>query len=131
MEISPAGEHDVRIREALLSLQVSERLAALHRATSSVSGALVEYKKAVIEELAIAIRLRDSRVRLEVERDAELLAMLPVPVSPLSEGEAGLEPTGVKDPLLEEVSRSPRKRLSSELVPLEKISKKPRRPTLA
>ena len=130
-EISTAGEHDIRVREALLSLRVSERLAALLRTTDSVSGALMEYKKAVIEELAIAIRLKDSRVRLEDERDAELLALLPVPVSPLSEGEAALEPAVLRVPLHEEVSRSPRKRPSSELVPLEKISKKPKRPTFA
>ena len=87
LEIAPAGEHDVRIKEALLSLQVSDRLAALLRASISVEKALLDYKKAVVEEVAIAIRLRDSRVRLEDKRDAKLLAMLPVPLSPLSEGD--------------------------------------------
>ena len=130
LEISPAGEHDVRIKEALLSLQVSERLGTFLRATGLAGGALREYKKAVVEDLAIATRVRDSKVRLENERDAELLALLPVPVSPLSVGEAGLDPTEVKDPP-DEVSRSSRKRLSSEIVSLEKIPKKIRRPKLA
>ena len=131
LEIAPAGEHDVRIREALLSLQVSDRLAALLRTSISVKRALLDYKKAVIEELATAIRVRDSRVRLEDERDAQLLAMLPVPLSPLSEGDVELESTELKDPVLEESTRPPRKRVSSELTTLERIPKKSRRPTLA
>ena len=64
--------------------------------------------------MAVAIRLRDSRVRLEDERDAELLAMLPLPVSPLSEGDTVLDTSEVKDASSVEVLRSPRKRLSSE-----------------
>ena len=130
VEICPSGEHDVRIREALLSMHVSDRLAAVVRSTTSVKGALIEYKKSVIEDLAVAMRLKDSRVRLEDERDAELLAMLPLPVSPLSEGDVGLDTSEVKVVPLEDVLRSPRKRLSSELVSPVKIPKKQRRPTL-
>ena len=131
LEIAPAGEHDVHIKEALLSLQVSDRLATLLRASTSVKKALLDYKRAVVEELAITIRLRDSRVRLEDERDAELLALLPVPMSPLSEGDVELESTELKDPVRVEATRPPRKRVSSELTTLERIPKKPRRPTLA
>ena len=110
---------------------MSDRLAALLRASISVEKALLDYKRAVVEEVATAIRIRDSRVRLEDERDTELLAMLPVPLSPLSEGDVGLESTELKDPVLEDTTRPPRKRVSSELTTLERIPKKPRRPTLA
>ena len=132
LEIAPAGEHDARIMEALISLQVSDRLATLLRASTSVSKALLNYKKAVIEELAIAIRRRDAKMRLEDERDAELLAMLPIPMSPASEGDAGMGSTELKDPVLDDnVDRPPRKRVSSELAFPERIPKKPKRPTLA
>ena len=68
---------------------------------------------------------------MEDECNAELLAMLPLPVSPLSEGDTGLDTSEVKDASLVEVLRCPRKLLCSELVSAVKTPKKQRRPTLA
>ena len=70
-------------------------------------------------------------LREEDERDAQLLAMLPSPVSPVSEVDTALEPTFEKELSLEVAPTSARKRDSSALLSLERIPKKPRRPTLA
>ena len=57
--------------------------------------------------------------------------MLPSPVSPLFEVETGPEPAFGKDLPMEVVSTSARKRDSSGLLSLDRIPKKPRRPSLA
>ena len=131
VDMALVGKHGVRIRDALLSLQVSERLEAILRTAVSVHEALLGYKKAVVEDLAIAIRLKESVLRKEYERDAELLALLPSPVSPVSEVDTGLEPAVEKDLSLEVGSKSAQKRDSSGLLSHERSSKKPRRPVLA
>ena len=84
-ETDPHGLHDDLVRVALISLSVSERLEALLGAMSPVSAALLEYKKAVIEDLAISMRRRAANIHVEEERDAELLSLLPEPTSAISE----------------------------------------------
>ena len=96
-------------------MQVSERLEAILRTAGSIDEALVGYKKAVVEDLAIAIRRKESMLREEDERDAQLLALLPSPVSPVSEVDTALEPTLEKDLSLEVASTSFCKRDSSAL----------------
>ena len=84
-ETDPHGLHDVLVRDALISLSVSERLEALLGAMSPVSAALVEYKKAVIMDLAISMRRREAKIRVEDEHDAELLSLPPEPTSAVSD----------------------------------------------
>ena len=77
------------------------------------------------------MRTKESVLREEEERDAELLAMLPTPVSPLSEVEAELEPSLVQEIPLELMATSARKRVSSLLLSPERIPKRTKRSTLA
>ena len=49
VDMALVGKHGVRIWDALLSLQVSERLEAILRTAVSVHEALLGYKKAVVE----------------------------------------------------------------------------------
>ena len=51
------------------------------------SVALVQYKKTVVRDLAIAMRQLGATTRFEDELHAELLSQLPEPVSPVSEEE--------------------------------------------
>ena len=62
--IDPHGLYNDLIRDALISLHVSQRLKALLGAISPVTVALVAYKKAVIKDLAISLRQRQARIRL-------------------------------------------------------------------
>ena len=55
-ETDSLGLHDDIVRDALVWLSVSERLEALFGAMTPVSVAFVEYKKAVINDLAISMR---------------------------------------------------------------------------
>ena len=55
-----------------------------------VTVAIVNYKKAVVKDLAISMRQREARNRVDDELDAELLSQLPEPISPVSEEEVPL-----------------------------------------
>ena len=54
--VDPLGAHSELVREALIALQVSERLKATLSTTSSVSAALIQYKSSVVRDLAISMR---------------------------------------------------------------------------
>ena len=129
-ETDPHGLHDVLVRDALISLSVSERLEALLGAMSPVSAALVEYKKAVIKDLAISMRRRAAKIRVEEERDAELLSLLPEPTSAISEDEIQAIMGDLPDPAenLEDVLA--RKRNLTDIVPIHRKPKKAKFPTL-
>ena len=84
----PVGVHNELVRDAIISLQVSERLETFLRTVSPVNVALLEYKKAVVKDLAISMRQLEAKARVQDEMDAELLSLLPDPILPESEEEA-------------------------------------------
>ena len=84
----PFGAHNDLVRDTIVSLQVSERLESLLTTVTPVNVALLEYKKAVVRDLAISIRRLEAKARVQDEMDAELLSLLPDPILPESEEEA-------------------------------------------
>ena len=130
-ESDPHGLYNDLVRDALISLRVSERLETFLVAISPVSVALLDYKRAVIKDLAISMRQQESRIRVENERDAELLSLLPEPMSPVSDEEVPVLDPGLPSAaeILGDVPA--RKRNVAEVLPLQPIPKKARLPLLA
>ena len=62
-ETDPHGLNDL-VREALISLTVSEPLEDLLGAMSPVFVVLMEFKKGVVRDLAISLRRREAKIRL-------------------------------------------------------------------
>ena len=79
LKADPLGAHNDLVRDALVSLLVSERLETLLTTIAPVNVALVQYKKSVVRDLAIAMRQLEATIRVEDELDAVLLSQLPEP----------------------------------------------------
>ena len=95
-----------------------------------MSVALVEYKKAVIKDLAISMRRREAKIRVEDEHDAELLSLLPQPTSSVSDEEVLANDCDQPAPVENLGDVSARKRNLADLVPLQRRAKKVKSPTL-
>ena len=92
--------------------------------------ALVEYKKAVIKDLAISMRRREAKIRVEDEHDAELLSLPPELTSAVSDGEV-LANDCVHLDSVENLGVLPApKRNLADLGPLQRRPKKTKFPTL-
>ena len=123
--VNPLGAHDELVREALIALQVSERLKNTLTTTSSVSAALKLYKSAVVRDLAISMRQLEATTQVENELDEELLSQLPEPVSPVSDEDTRFS-------MIDMVGRNPAgKRRLTDISPSKPVTKKPRFPVLA
>ena len=71
------GANNDLVRDTIVSLQVSERLETLLTTVTPVNVALLEYKKAVVRDIAISIRRLEPKARVQDDMDAELLSLLP------------------------------------------------------
>ena len=129
-QTDPYGLLDGFVREALISLKVSERLEALLGAMTPVSVALVAYNKAVIKDLAISMRRSEAKIRVEDEHDAELLSLLPEPTSAVSDDEILADDCVLPAPVENLGDLPARKRNLADLVPLQRRAKKAKFPTL-
>ena len=131
LKADPLGAHNDLVRDALVSLLVSERLETLLTTIAPVNVALVQYKKSVVRDLAIAMRQLEATTRVEDELDAELLSQLPEPVSADSEEAASLV-VPASTSTAEIKGRFPAgKRSIASLSPKQTKPKRPRVPVLA
>ena len=125
----PSGAHNDLVRDTIVALQVSGRLEAMLTTVTPVNVALLEYKKAVVRDLAISMRRLEAKAQLQDEMDAELLSLLPDPILM----EAGEEAQAV-DPshAAAEVGGDPpvRKRSLSDVSDQQSKPKRPRVPVL-
>ena len=131
LELAPAREHDVLVKEAICSLQVSRRLKTLLGSAASVPEALTAYKTGVVQELAATLRRKGRRTSLDEEKDDVLFSrFLPEPSS--LDSEDGMPtPAQRAQPAVGQSSRKRRASAIAEEDVLVKIPKKSSIPALA
>ena len=95
LEAAPGLEHEGLLRQAILTIKVSQRFGEAISSASSIRTAIKEYKIGILQCLAKAIRLRELQQRQDDEMDAELFStFLPEPRSPLSESDQLIKAAG-------------------------------------
>ena len=92
MSLHVAPENSHLLFDAISSLGVSERMATFLDAAISIKNALLEYKSAIVTQVAGTIRMREDQRRAAGFMDDELLSkLLPDPPSTSSDAERILE----------------------------------------
>ena len=95
LEAAPGLEHEGLLRQAILTIKVSQRFGEAISSASSIRTAIKEYKIGILQCLAHAIRQRALQQRQDDEMDAELFStFLPEPRSPLSESDQLIKAAG-------------------------------------
>ena len=66
----PSGAHNDLVRDTIVALQLSGRLETMLTTVTPVNVALLEYKKAVVRDLAISMHRLEAKARVQDEMDA-------------------------------------------------------------
>ena len=131
LELAPAREHDVLIKEAICSLQVSQRLETLLGSAASVPDALTAYKTGVLQDLAATLRRNVLRTNLDEEKDDVLFSrFLPEPSSHESDGGVPMRADAPSQTVPPAVGQNSLKRPASAIAVEEVLAKIPKRSSI-
>ena len=124
IDAAPEPQHLALVRAALSQLGMYGLLAEFLETATSFPEAIKNYKLAILQELAAAVRRRVEQARYDDLQDDELFSrFLPEPVSPVSSGTD-------RQPAVPLVDPRPLKRNVSVVEDLDPIPKKAKRPAL-
>ena len=129
--MAPAREHDVLIKEAICSLQVSQRLETLLGSAASVPDAVKAYKTGVLQDLAATLRRNVLRTNLDEEKDDVLFSrFLPEPSSHESDGGVPMRADAPSQTVPPAFGQNSLKRPASAIAVEEVLAKIPKRSSI-